>query len=120
MENIIKLIILLIINGFMQMNAQQSQQRVEKTFANTQFDLDPNLSVDKSATESPDLSQQHSPLALSVKVCLSIYLFLKNYHTLEKKIKKKNFDSKWIKFVFLFHRLFEKKISNLNVIFLAW
>lgn len=73
-QNTVKLITFLIINGFMQIIAQQLSQKAEKTFANIQFDLDPNLSLSDNAavlTKSPDISQRRKS-HISVKVCFLI------------------------------------------------
>lgn len=70
LSNVSKLIIFLFINGFIRINAQELLRKEGKTFANTQFDLDPNLPFDgyvRITTNSPDVSQLKSHL--SVKVC---------------------------------------------------
>uniref|UniRef100_A0A158Q6Y9 Uncharacterized protein n=1 Tax=Elaeophora elaphi TaxID=1147741 RepID=A0A158Q6Y9_9BILA len=54
----------------MQISAQQLWQRTEKTFANTKFDLDPNLPFNGYAritTEVPDTSQEKSHLSVKIQ-----------------------------------------------------
>ncbi|VDO48959.1 unnamed protein product [Onchocerca flexuosa] len=70
LPNTAKLIVFLIINSFMRINAQELSQRAAKTFANTQFDLDPNLPLDDyttTATESSDMSRHKSFISVKIQ-----------------------------------------------------
>ncbi|VDM94357.1 unnamed protein product, partial [Onchocerca ochengi] len=70
LPNTAKLISFLIIHGFMQINAQELPQRTAKTFANTQFDLDPNLPFDDhttAASESSDISRRKSFISVKIQ-----------------------------------------------------
>uniref|UniRef100_A0A8R1U0W6 Uncharacterized protein n=1 Tax=Onchocerca volvulus TaxID=6282 RepID=A0A8R1U0W6_ONCVO len=54
----------------MQINAQELPQRTAKTFANTQFDLDPNLPFDDhttAASESSDISRRKSFISVKIQ-----------------------------------------------------